>query len=80
MTFFWGDMFREDFLVAFFCLLFFVTGRSKEFREVRHVVVGPLSLDLDEERAVMAVCAESGWLAWDFDTTKGYPGEDGKLL
>ena len=43
-------------------------------------MVGPLSLDLVEERAVMAVRAKSEWLAWDFDETKGYPGEDVKLL
>ena len=80
VTLFWGDMFREDFLVAFLCCSFMATGRSKESREGRHVVVGPLWLDLGEERAVIAVCAVDVWLAWDFDATKGYPGEDGKLL
>ena len=62
------------------CCSFLTTGRSKESRGGRHVVVGPLWLDLGEERAVMAVCVERVWLAWDCDATKGYPGEDVKLL
>ena len=49
----------------------------KEIQDGRHGVVGPLSFVLKEERAVMAARAESGWLAWDYDATRGYPGEDG---
>ena len=80
-TLFWGDACCEDLLVAFFCLLLLnIVVRSKEYWGESHVVVGPLSLDLVEERAVMAVRAKSEWLAWDFDETKGYPGEDGILL
>ena len=69
----------KTFWLRFYCL-FFAAGRSKEFWEECHGVVGPLSLLLNEERAVVAVCAENRWLAWDFDATKGYPGEDGNLL
>ena len=43
-------------------------------------MVGPLTSVLEEERAVVAVRAESGWLAWDYDVTRGYPGEDGQNL
>ena len=39
-------------------------------------MVDPLSPVPNEERAVMAVCVESNWLAWDFDATRGFPGED----
>ena len=71
----------KTFWWRFFCLLLLnIVVRSKEYWGESHVVVGPLSLDLVEERAVMAVRAKSEWLAWDFDETKGYPGEDVKLL
>lgn len=81
VTLFWGDACCEDFLVGFFCLLLLnIAERSKEFWGDRYVVVGPLSFSPVEERAVMAVRAESEWLAWDFDPTKGFPGEDGRLL
>ena len=57
----WWGMYREDLLVTFFLLFVFIHfGRG--------VMV--------EERAVMAVCVESNWLAWDFDATRGFPGED----
>ena len=69
-------MFREDFLVAFICFLLFATGRSKECWEGSHGVVDPLSSVPIEERVVMAVCVENKWLAWDFDVTRGFPGED----
>ena len=69
-------MYREDLLVAFFCYLLLATGRSKELWERCHGVVDPLSPVPNEERAVMAVCVESNWLAWDFDATRGFPGED----
>jgi len=81
VTLFWGDACCEDFLVGFFCLLLLNTAvRSKEYWGESHVVVGPLSFFLVEERAVMAVRAKSKWLAWDFDSTKGYPGEDVRML
>ena len=74
---FWGDTFCEGLLVVSRCLLLFAVGRLKEIQDGSHGVVGPLSFVLEEERAVMAVRAESGWLAWDYDATRGYPGEDG---
>ena len=73
-------MFCEGLLVVFRCLLFFAVGRSKETQDERYGVVGPLTSVLKEERAVVVVRAESGWLAWDYDTTSGYPGEDGQNL
>ena len=76
-TLLWGDVFCEGFLVVFCCLLLFAVGRLKEIQDGRHGVVGPLSFVLKEERAVVAVRAKSGWLAWDYDATRGYPGEDG---
>ena len=76
-TLLWGDTLCEGFLVVFRCCLLFAAGRLKEIRDGCHGVVGPLSFVLEEERAVMAVRAESGWLAWDYDATRGYPGEDG---
>ena len=76
-TLFGGDAFCEDSLVVFCCLLLFAVGRLKEIQDGRHGVVGPLSFVLKEERAVVAVRAESGWLVWDYDATRGYPGEDG---
>ena len=72
-----GDAFCEGFLVVFCCLLLFVVGRLKEIQDGSHGVVGPLSFVLKEERAVVAVRAESGWLAWDYDVIRGHPGEDG---
>ena len=60
---------------------FFAVGRLKEIQDGSHgVVVGPLSFVLEEERAVMVVRAESEWLAWDYDATRDYPGEDGQNL
>ena len=79
-TLFWGDACCEDFLIAFFAFCFYIAERSKEFWGDRCVVVEPLSFFLVEERAVMAVRAESKWLARDFDSTKGFPGEDVRLL
>ena len=76
-TLLWGDVFCESFLIVFCCLLLFAVGRLKEIQDGRHGVVGPLSFVLKEERAVVAVRAESGWLVWDYDATRGYPGEDG---
>ena len=76
-TLLWGHASCEGFLIVFRCCLLFAVGRLKEIRDGCHGVVGPLSFVLEEERAVMAVRAESGWLAWDYDATRGYPGEDG---
>ena len=77
---FWGDMFCEDLLVVFRCLLFFVVGRSKEIQDERHGVMDPLTSVLREERTVVVARAESDWLAWDYDVTRGYPGEDKQNL
>ena len=76
-TLFGGYAFCKGSLVVFCCLLLFAVGRLKEIQDGRHGVVGPLSFVLKEERAVVAVRAESGWLVWDYDATRGYPGEDG---
>ena len=63
-----------------FFLLQLNVGRLKEIQDGSHGVVGPLSFVLEEERTVMAVRAESVWLAWDYDMTRGYPGEYGQNL
>ena len=57
--FVWGEMYREDLLIVFFCYLLLATGRSKELWERCHGVVDPLSPVPNEERAVMTVCVES---------------------
>ena len=65
--------------------------RSKVFRSVRHVVVGPLFFAMDEECVANAICMlfvgggapASGsrgratpWTQREFDCTMGFPGED----
>ena len=84
-------MSAEDFMAFLGFLCCCLVERSKVYRIVRHVVVGPLFCDKVEECVVKEVCilfagdgklASGGggraytWTQREFDYTMGYPGED----
>ena len=94
LNFLCENMWCEDFLVVF-CLLFLTVERLKECQDFWYGVVGPLLMDLAEERGVKTYASRTllgghrffmcegrpvpmrnERFAWDFDSTRGFPGED----
>ena len=79
--------------IVFFGFLLFRVERSKEFLLLCKVVAGPLTGEWEDEYAATPLLLFGGgapsftlgglatlWKNREFDSTMGYPGEDGQLF